>query len=144
MRFASAAYQHFLVAIKTNQDHIDQIRIVFNQQFEALVSQFRHVADLQSDNKAVIIESSLELQKKINDFYGQFEQMYLTAFKQFKQQQSMLIENNPSKAFKQWTITFDNEYRHFLHQDKVCEDYAEILNSMARLSHQRQALDEVA
>lgn len=141
MRFVSVAYQYFLVAVNSDQECLKQVRLVFDQQFESITSQLSHIVELQSDNKAELLKSSLEFQKKAHGFYSQFERMYLSVFEQFKQQQSVLISSDPVQAFRQWTQMFDSEYLQFLHQESICREYAELVAFAAKLGQQSKTMD---
>jgi len=134
MRFASVAYQYFLIALQTDEDCIDQARSVFSQQFEWILSQVSDIEAHVPERGQAVVQKSHEIQIRICDFAEQFERFYLSTFKTFKQQQTMLIENDPMQAFSQWTQMFDNEYLFFIRQEHVCKNYAWIMNALGELS----------
>ena len=144
MRCAGVAYQHFLIAIKTDQDCIDQARVVFEQHFDVMVLQLRSIAGAASDENVDLLNIRLDLHARIQAFSDQFECFYLGAFKQFKQQNLALIDKDSKMAFNNWLEMFDSEYLKFLRQESVCREYAEILVDITQLAQQLQTTDQVA
>lgn len=133
IRFAGVAYQHFLTAVTIDYDDLEFPGVIFGHCFENLMSQVRAIESSGLEKNADHFRDIVDLQRKIQNFSEQFGRFYINAFKQFKQQQSELINTDPKMAFKQWTYTFDTQYLHFVQQRSVCREYAKILSVTSRL-----------
>lgn len=143
MRCAGVAYQYFLIALDTDQDKLDQARVVFEQHFGTMVSVLKGGSAVDSGSSGDFLKNSLDLQLRIQEFYRQFECFYIAAFRQFKEQHSVLISKDSRMAFNEWLQMFDTEYLKFIRQDSVCREYADILVAITQLSQKLQDSDEV-